>query len=200
MSRGRGFTLLEAVVALAVASLLMAGLTSLLIYAVRCLRQFTTYNSVQQQLILATRALTEDLSLSNTASIAPGVDVCILGTPYDLRDAPNYERFTFVGSDLAYRSWVCYYRLPNGELHRAEQSMGASYPVNAIPLGARPAPATFMALGGTRNHVVARSLSLFKTQLPATAGTVQMTVRVTQSVDSTHLTELLTTTQVRVRN
>ncbi|MBS2038962.1 type II secretion system protein [bacterium] len=201
MSRARGFTLLEAVVALAVAGLLMAGLSSLLLYAVRSLRHFTTYNGVQQQLILATRSLHEDLSLSNTASMVLGVpDSCILGSPYDLRDVLNHDRFVFVGADLAFRSWICFYRTASGELHRAEQSMGGSYSVSAIPVGTRPLLATFTALGGTRNHIVARNLTLFKVDPTTTAATVQLSLRVTENIDSTRVTELRTTTQVRVRN
>ena len=51
-----------------------------------------------------------------------------------------------------------------------------------------------------RSHVVARNLTEFKVDPTTTAATVQVTVRVTQNVDSTRITELRTTTQVRVRN
>ena len=201
MSSRRAFTLIEATVALAVAGLLMAGLTSLVIYALRCLRQFTAYNGVQQQLLFATRSLSEDLSLSNTASMVLGVaDSCVLGSPYGLRDTADHERYVFTGTDLAYRTWVCFYRNSAGELHRAEQPMGANYPVSAIPVGTRPTLAVFSALGQPRNRTVARNVSEFRVDATTTAATVQLTLKVTVSVDSTHLTELRTSTQVRVRN
>lgn len=201
MSRRRAFTVLEALVALAVAALLMAGLTGLVIYAMNCLRQFTAYNGVQQAVLLATRALNEDLGLSNTASMVLGTaDSCILGSPYALRDTANHDQFTFVGTDLAYRTWIAYYRTTSGDLHRAESSMGGSYPVSAIPVGTRPALAVFQAIAAPQNRIIARGLTEFRVDATSTAATVQLTVRVTQNVDSTRITELRTSTQVRARN
>jgi hypothetical protein len=201
MYKRRAFTILEAMVALVVAGLLMAGLTSLVIYAMRCLRQFTTYNGVQQQVLFASRWLDEELSLSNTASMVLGTaDSCIFGSPYGLRNTNQFDQYVFVGTNLAYRTWVCYYRAANGELHRAEQSMGGNYPVSAIPVATRPSLATFSALTPPLNRTVARNLTLFRVDATTTAATVQLTIRVTDQVDSSHITELRTTTQVRVRN
>lgn len=189
---------MEAMVALAVAGLLMTGLTSLVIYALRCLRQFTAYNTVQQQTLLALQWVGEDLGSSNTASMTLGTpDSCILGSPFDLRTHADYKKHTFTGSDLAYRTWVCYFRNGSGELRRAEQTMGGLFPVGALPLGTRPALAAFTASGG---RVVARHLTEFRVDATTTAATVQLNFRVTLAVDSTHLTELRTATQVRVRN
>lgn len=194
----RGFTLIEAMVALTVAGLLMTGLTSLVIYALRCLRQFTAYNTVQQQTLQALQWVGEDLGASNTASMTLGTpDSCILGSPFDVRTNTDYKKHTFTGTDLAYRTWVCYFRNGAGELRRVEQTMGGLFPVGALPLGTRPTLAVFTAAGG---RVVARHLSEFQVSSTTTAATVQLNFRVTLAVDSTHLTELRTSTQVRVRN
>lgn len=185
-------------VALTVAGLLMAGLTSLVIYALRCLRQFTAYNTVQQQTLLALQWVGEDLGASNTASMTLGTtDSCILGSPFDVRTNPDYKKYTFTGNDLAYRTWVCYFRNGAGELHRVEQTMGGLFPVGALPIGTRPALAVFTAADG---RVVARHLTDFRVDATTTAATVQLNFRVTLAVDSTHLTELRTATQVRARN
>lgn len=180
-----------------VAGLLMTGLTSLLIYALRCLRQFTAYNTVQQQTLLALQWVGEDLSLSNTASMVLAVDSCILGSPCDLRSNPDYKKFAYSGNDLAYRTWLCYFRNSAGELHRVEQTMGGNFPVGALPVGTRPALAVFTASSG---RIVARHLSEFRVTALSTAATVNLAFRVTLAVDSTHLTELRTSTHVRVRN
>ena len=201
-SRPRGFSLIEAVVALAVASLLLAGLTSLLIYALRCLRQFTTYNTVQQQTVLALQSVSQDLGLSNTATMLLNTnDLCVMASPCDVRTNLDWTKLTFTGTDLNYRTWVGYYRTANGDLHRVEVPLAGSFPVSAVPLGSRPNLATLSAVTGAANRVVARSLQDFHVDSVAgTAATVAVSFRIRMEVDSTHPTELRTSTQVRARN
>ena len=200
--RLRGFTLIEAVVALAVASLLLTGLTSLLIYALRCLRQFTTYNTVQQQTVLALQSVSQDLGLSNTATMLLGTsDLCVMASPCDVRTNLDWTRLTFTGTDLNYRTWVGYYRTSNGDLHRVEIPLGGSFPVSAVPLGGQPNLPALSAVTGSANRVVARFLQDFQVAaIPGTAATVAVSFRVRLDVDSTHPTELRTSTHVRVRN
>lgn len=186
---------------MAVASLLMAGLTALLIYSLRSLRQFNAYNTVQQQTTLALQSLSEDLGLSNTAGMLLNTaDVCTIPSPCGLRSQPDWKVMSYTGTDLNYRSWVCYYRAANGDLHRAEQDMGGSYTVSTIPVGSRPALAVFSALTSSANRIVARNLVSFQVDSTTTPATVQVGFRVSVQIDSTHATDLRTATQVRVRN
>ena len=186
---------------MAVASLLLAGLTVSLIYAMRCLSQFRAYHTVQQQSTLALLALSDDLGVSNSAAMVLGTaDSCILPSPYRPRVQPDWKTFAYSSSSLAFRSWVCYYRTANGDLHRAETDMGGSYVVSAIPVASRPVLGVFTGLVGLENRVVARHLGEFKVDSSATAATVQLTVSVAVQVNSTRKTELKSVSLVRVRN
>ena len=180
-------------------SLLMTGMVALMVYSLASLRQFLAYNNVQQQINFASRALTTDLMLSDSNGMdTSSAGSCIFATPLGVETAPNAQVFSYVGTNLGFRTWVCYYLSTSGELTRAEQDMTGSFVISSLP--ARPALATFKALAAPAARVIARQVQQFEVIPAATVGEVQVTVRVAQQVDSTHKTQLTAVTQIKLRN
>lgn len=118
----RGFSLLEAVVALAITGLLLGALGSLLIYASRTLRQSVSDSTVQQQGVVALRKVSDDLVQANIyslysvsdpggnhlTSVANGLNVTFL-SPYGVSSRGDSRLFSFGATHHPqFRSWVGY--------------------------------------------------------------------------------------------
>lgn len=118
----RGFSLLEAVVALAISGLLLGALGALLIYASRTLAQSVSDSTVQQQGVVALRKLSDDLIQSNIysvysvsdsgpnhlAAVANGLNVTFL-SPYGVSSQPNSRLFSLGPTHHPFfRTWVGY--------------------------------------------------------------------------------------------
>ncbi|MBT9583287.1 hypothetical protein IV102_08050 [bacterium] len=182
---GRGFSLLEAVLALSITSLLVGSLGFLLIYASRTLKQAVSYNTVQQQSLLAMRKIADDLTLSNIYSIysvanppipneyyinpVGGVNATFLSPKLSALDV-NRDLLDFDGTpNLLYRSWVGFYVDADKNLIRAELLAGVdtAYPIVPLPagvpplpwIGSIPAPALFTGMTGAKSRIICRGIA-----------------------------------------
>jgi len=166
-----------------ITSLLFGSLGCLLIYASRTLKQAISYNTVQQQSLLAMRKVADDLTLSNIYSIysvvnpagynlnpVGGVNATFLSPKLSAMDADR-ELLDFDATpNLRYRTWVGFYIDANRNLIRAELlAADTAYPlpvtlpaVGVPPLpsaAAIPAPAVFTGITGAKSRIICRGIA-----------------------------------------
>lgn len=172
-SKWHGFSLMEAVVALSITSLIIGALGFLLIYATRTLKQSFSDSTVQQQGIVAMRKLSDDLIQSNIYSVysvgnsynplaSPpgGMNVTFL-SPYEVNSQAVSRMFYYdAGPDrLRFQTWVGYCVDASQKLIRYDNnSPSPPYtdpPVSmnpAFPLLRSPLSVADMTVGAANQH------------------------------------------------
>jgi prepilin-type N-terminal cleavage/methylation domain-containing protein len=198
-SRLKAFTLIEAVIAMAVVSLLLGAIYLSLIYGSRSLQQTLAYSDVQRQAQMAMRRLKDDLGGSSFAKVAPGLNEVRLISPHGTATESDADQYRYTGvGQLLFRTWVGYYKTPTGELRRAEINLSPDIvlpdPV-AIPL-----LADFQAVSGPLVRTVGRHLDSFSVAPNAAVQTLTISLSVRREVNSSRSTELSLTSQVRARH
>jgi len=174
--RLRGFSLIEAVVALAITAMIMGSLGFLLIYATRTLRQSFSDSTVQQQGLLALRRVSDDLVQSNlysvysvadpvtAALVTSGMNVTLL-SPFGAsgQTGDKLLQYDATTGRLRFRSWVGYNVDAEHKLIRSDFDTGAGLPLqlgSPPPLLTQPSPADFTTPGPTHRstRTVARGI------------------------------------------
>ncbi|MFN8608486.1 MAG: prepilin-type N-terminal cleavage/methylation domain-containing protein [Vulcanimicrobiota bacterium] len=152
--KGRGFSLLEAVVALTITGLLLGALGSLLIYASRTLSQSVSDSTVQQQGVVALRKVSDDLIQANIYSlysvtdpgsnhlavVANGLNVTFL-SPHGVSGQPSANLFQFSGTHhLQFLSWVGYSVDASKNLVRYDKQASPAIQISSPPASALTSP------------------------------------------------------------
>lgn len=155
MSRRRGLTLPEMLVACALASLVLTGLATLFVQSVRYHRALEVSLELQQSNLAAMALLSRDLSEGNPASLRTEPGGLVMGSPRDLvgnLQADSQGR-------LMWRKYICYYLAPiNGVncLLRKEQALPV--PLDTAPILPDTLDVLFFRISATPYSVLARNL------------------------------------------
>lgn len=155
---GRGATLAELVMVMALMSMLLLAVHQMASYGIKYYRDSTDSLEVQQQCLLASARLTADLSESRYDTVRVSPDGIVFASP---RAEDGSSTFDAQGR-LLWQSLVCYYRDPaTNVLYRQKENLATPRESPPDPDVLTPArsPAYFAGLPEPR--VVGRSITEF---------------------------------------
>lgn len=189
--------MIEAMVAISILSVIMAGMFVLLLFGSRSLR-LTGTGDIQLELDRSMRTIRDELLQATYADVALPTSACIVGSPYGLRTDPDRTVYLYDNQRLRYRTWVAFFG-QGRELRRAERSMGSGiFYAFSLPLGTRPAPAS---LGSLPSVILSKNLDSFVVTVnPIAQATLVVSLKLGAQANSTKRTELEYKTSVLLRN
>lgn len=157
MSRSRGFSLIEAFLALFLLLVLLSGLYAVMLSGLNSIRQARAFAAAQQQALQAMAGILTEFSNSTSASVTLGAEQVVFLSPEP--PMPTGGAFVFSpAGKLMWQKWVCFYR--DGA---ADQLVRAELPLPApidepVPLPPVPTLADFQA--AAQRQTVARNISV----------------------------------------
>ncbi|MBI3926961.1 MAG: hypothetical protein HY319_15605 [Armatimonadetes bacterium] len=197
MGNRRAFSLLELVIYCALLLFLLGGLHLLVTTGMRYLQLGTAYETVQQQSQIGLRKTVDEIANSSRAAVhfdtAPTPHVILLSAE---RLLPDQEHWTYSGTQLEYRKWVCFYRDPDRQaLVRSELDAGGLF--TDPTAAARPAFAAFEAAPG---RVLADHVSDLSFRFGATTQFVRVQITTLEATASDRATRVTLATEVQLQN
>lgn len=193
-------TILEALVAMTVLSLLMTSIYLLLIYGLHSRRQSEVYQTVHHQAEIAMQKLSVELTDSTIPTVSYGATpphIIFLSLQKTL-DQPDRSVYTFAPSGSAqWHKWVCFY-LDESEhnLIRSEIDLGG--PITLPPTPSPPVLSDFQTSPSART--VARNIVSLEFVPGAGLQTLSLSLTAEAMVNSDKATSITLNSEVRVRN
>jgi len=179
---------------------LLGSLYLLLVAGFRYLQQAQALQTAHQNSLMGLRKVSQELAASNSATITIGTapDFVAMLSPQSLITQADYTRYTYSGTNLEWKKWVCFYHQPAPAevLMRAELELPA--PAVLPPTPAPPALGDFQT--APAQAPAALHVTAFSVVPGSTPETFRVSLTVTKPLNSEKVTSLSAQSEVKVQN
>ncbi|MGE0491603.1 MAG: prepilin-type N-terminal cleavage/methylation domain-containing protein [Vulcanimicrobiota bacterium] len=197
MRHSRGFSLIEAFLALFLLMVLLSGLYAVMLSGLDSIRQARAFAAAQQQALQGMASVLTEFSNSTPASVTLAPEHVIFLSPEP--PLPTGGAFVFSpAGKLMWQKWVCFYRDGAAkQLVRAEIPLSAAID-EAVPSPPVPSLADFQA--AAQRQTVARNISAASFANEAFPDCFLVRIEAAEQVTSEQITEVHLESTVRMVN